>query len=92
MEAFLNDAKVKPQDIIVSCLKENFITAKRNGTCFSNRFNKNIGSKSTRGYTVCTLHYKGVRKQVKLHQIIWIAFNGPIPAGKIIDHKNRNKR
>ncbi len=80
-----------PQDIIISCLEEKLIIANKSGKVWSSRAQKNLGSLSSRGYLVCTLHYKGMRKQAKIHQIIWIAFNGPISSKKIIDHKNRVK-
>lgn len=91
MKAFHNDIKVKPKDIIKECLSNNIIVAYKNGCVYSNRKRKYLGCLSTRGYLVCTLHFKGVRKQVKLHQIVWIAFNGDFDSDKVIDHINRNK-
>lgn len=95
LKAFQNEDKINkicigPSEVIYSCLAENFITASENGTVFSNRFLKNLGCES-KGYLVCTIHYKGIRKQVKIHQIIWIAFKGLVPSGMIIDHINRKR-
>jgi|SRR6266404_1556337 len=42
-------------------------------------------------YIVATLHCAGRRAQVKIHRVIWIAANGPIPRGLAPDHINRNK-
>lgn len=88
MEAFFNDDKVKPQDVILSCLHEKLITANKDGSIYSSRTQKYIGGYSSRGYHVCTLHYKGVRKQCKAHQIVWIAHHGSIPIGLVVDHIN----
>lgn len=80
-----------PQDIIISCLENNFISANKNGNVFSRKINKKLGCISTKGYMVCTLHFNKIRKQCKIHQIVWIAYNGKIPSGYVIDHKNKNK-
>lgn len=91
MQAFHNEGEITPQDVIISCLNERLITAYRCGRVYSNRIGKNLGCLSSRGYLVCTLRYKGIRKQAKMHQIVWNAFRGPIPEGKILDHIDGNK-
>jgi hypothetical protein len=47
--------------------------------------------KRSTGYIVGTFHLNGERKQVAMHRLIWIATNGPIPDGLMLDHKNRNR-
>ena len=45
------------------------------------------------GYVVHSLKYNGVKKQVKAHQVIWMAVNGYYDKDKLqIDHINRNKK
>jgi HNH endonuclease len=62
------------------------------GVAYSARFwGKKLGSVNTGGYIVCTLHCDGVRKQIKLHRLIWISVYGIPPKGKMPDHKNRVK-
>lgn len=51
----------------------------------------NIGGGNRHGYQVVTLHLNGIRKQVKVHRLIWIAANGVPAIGLVIDHINRNK-
>lgn len=95
MLSFHNDPlikeNIKPKDIIKNCINNKIIKVQKNGTVISNRYKKPLGCTSKKGYKVCTLHFNGNRKQCKIHQIIWIAFNGDIANGYIIDHINKNK-
>lgn len=60
------------------------------GTAFTKRFwGKQLGCTSSKGYTVCTLHFNGERKQIKFHRLIWIAKHGIPPVGMMPDHINR---
>lgn len=61
------------------------------GVVFSNRANRIVGGFNSAGYKVATLHLNGIRKQIKIHRLIWIVKNGIPPIGMLIDHKNRNK-
>lgn len=61
------------------------------GVVFSTRANRVVGGFNTKGYIVFTLHFNGVRKQIKVHRIIWIAKNGIPPLDKVIDHINGKK-
>jgi len=63
------------------------------GAVASKRFcpPKAIGCLNAAGYLVATLHFQGHRRQIKLHRIVWLAINGPIADGFVIDHINRNK-
>lgn len=62
------------------------------GFAYSMRFwGKRLGCINKGGYRVFTLHLDGLRKQIKLHRLIWIASNGLPPKGSQIDHINRNK-
>lgn len=80
-----------PQKLILSCLNEGVITTTKSGTVFSKNWKKSLGCRSSRGYLVCSLVHKGIKKQVKIHQIVWMSFNGAIPSGLVIDHINGNK-
>jgi hypothetical protein len=61
------------------------------GVVFSTRANRVVGGLNTKGYVVFTLHLNGLRKQIKVHRIIWIAKNGIPPLDKVIDHINGKK-
>ena len=73
---------IKSGDWIVDCDR---------GVVFSNRANRVVGGLNTHGYKVATLHLGGVRKQIKIHRLIWIAKNGIPPLGMVLDHINGNK-
>ena len=62
-----------------------------NGAVYSHRARRYVGGLNTKGYKVATLHFKGERKQVKLHRVVWIAAHGIPPLGYILDHINGNK-
>ena len=47
---------------------------------------------SAAGYPMVTVdHGKRQRKHYLLHRLIWLAFNGQIPAGKFVDHRDRDR-
>lgn len=48
-------------------------------------------SNNGKGYAVVAVYVKGVRKTRTVHRIVWETFNGMIPAGLVIDHKDRNR-
>lgn len=43
------------------------------------------------GYLQVGLSKDGRRKYLRVHRVVWEAFNGPIPAGMHINHINENK-
>jgi DNA (cytosine-5)-methyltransferase 1 len=49
------------------------------------------GAVNYAGYIVHKISYNGVKKVVRAHRIVWIAANGPIPEGLVVDHINRNR-
>jgi len=49
------------------------------------------GTLTKKGYLVTTVHLNGERRQVKLHQVVWISAGRQIPSGMILDHENRVK-
>lgn len=58
-------------------------TVKDDGTVI-NRFGKKVGFKQNNGY----MHVSINGKQVLMHRFVYEAFNGEIPEGMEIDHKN----
>lgn len=54
-------------------------------------YGKELSSINRLGYKVFTLHLDGKRLQIKFHRLIWIAANGLIPEGMMIDHINRDR-
>lgn len=47
--------------------------------------------RSKHGYIVGTVHFYGIRKQCKAHQVIWIASGRRFPANKVLDHINGDR-
>ena len=45
-------------------------------------------SKTNKGYMCCRVKNK---PSVRVHRVVWETFNGPIPDGMQIDHKNNNR-
>lgn len=43
------------------------------------------------GYKVHKLNANGLKKMVKAHRVVWIAVNGEIPDGYVVDHINNDK-
>lgn len=64
--------------------------ATKDGKIYSERSKKFLNLNNTsKGYAKCNLYRKnGSVKSVRVHRIIWEAFNGPIPNGYEINHKN----
>ena len=56
-----------------------------------NRPTKLLAPRPKRGYVTFHLCKDGVRKDPLAHRLVWEAFNGPVPAGKQINHLNGNK-
>ena len=77
----------------LAAIKENLIKVDaEHGIAYAKRFaNRPMGCFNRKGYRVATLHYNGKRTQIKIHRLIWIAINGLIPEGYMIDHINGNK-
>jgi YesN/AraC family two-component response regulator len=46
---------------------------------------------SSRGYIVGTVHLAGDRKQLKAHQVVWIASGKSLKPGFVLDHIDRCK-
>lgn len=49
------------------------------------------GTPLENGYLVVTIVNGECRKQCRIHRIVWIAANGVIPDGKVVDHINNDK-
>lgn len=64
--------------------------ATEDGRIWSKKNNKFLSLKSeSKGYQKCNLYdASGKVKNVRVHRIIWITFNGEIPSGYEINHKN----
>lgn len=42
------------------------------------------------GYCIVSMYKEGKMKSKKVHRLVWEAFNGPIPDGMQINHKDEN--
>lgn len=47
--------------------------------------------KKYKGYYSVTLCKNGITKMYLVHRLVWEAFNGPIPPGMQVNHKNEDK-
>lgn len=87
-------------DLIMMCLKEKRIitdpgTGKIYSTCIRGREGEKIELQGSdcNGYVVHSIKYKGIKKQVKAHQVIWMSVNGAYDKTKYqIDHINRDRK
>lgn len=64
--------------------------ATKDGRIYSERSGKFLNlNNCSKGYAKCNLYKKdGTFKNVRIHRVIWETFNGPIPDGYEINHKN----
>lgn len=46
---------------------------------------------SNSGYYTVQLSWRSKYKHYSVHRLVWEAFNGPIPKGMVINHKDENK-
>lgn len=76
----------------VSCDVENGIVYTNRGSRGTRlKEPKKLGCKHPSGYIVFSLHFNGVRKQIRAHRAVWIAAHGLIPDGYVVDHINNDK-
>ena len=50
-----------------------------------------IGRVAERGYQITALRENGIPKRFSIHRLVMLAFVGPYPEGKEINHKNGHK-
>lgn len=48
-------------------------------------------SKNEKGYMCVTVHKDGKMYRKRVHRLVWEAFNGPIPQGLEINHKDEDR-
>ncbi len=86
------------QDVIVDCLNKGFVSCNKQGDVFLHRGRNGIHVKPKKSHTTKGGNYlrTGIRIGNKRyfflnHHIVWINFNGFIPEGLQINHKDTNK-
>lgn len=93
MQAFHGQESIKADALALACLRSGAVFVDPlDGSAYTNRIGdcpRRLGSTNSAGYIVCTLHWKGQRKQIKLHRLVWLATWGEIPDGYVPDHINR---
>ena len=90
MEATAGTVKVTQQQFIRSALLAGVLRADpATGMVWNN--GTQTGTLTSRGYLVSTVRVNGERRQVKLHQVVWLSAGRDIPPGLILDHENRIK-
>ena len=52
---------------------------------------KELAGTIVNGYRVVSIRNGAVKKQCRVHRVIWIAQNGVIPEGMVVDHINNDK-
>ena len=52
---------------------------------------KELAGTIVNGYRVVSIRNGAVKKQCRVHRVIWIAQNGIIPEGMVVDHINNDK-
>lgn len=52
---------------------------------------KELSGTIVNGYRVVSIRNGAVKKQCRVHRVIWIAQNGVIPEGMVVDHINNDK-
>ena len=85
--------------IVTALINKDIIVDAESGKVFRTRGNGGLPLKEPKelqgslcnGYRVSTLHGNGVRKQVRLHRVVWISQNGIPPEGYVVDHINNDK-
>lgn len=84
-------------DVILKCLEEGLIKVNPDtGEVFSKRTHggevleeyKKLKGSYVKGYTIHKIVLFGRRVQAKEHRVVWMAVNGKIPEGYVIDHIN----
>lgn len=66
----------------------------KSGVVINPATGRRLGSKALAkagGYHRVSYVYKGIKRGIYLHRLIWLAFKGLIPKGLQINHKNGNK-
>jgi hypothetical protein len=76
---------------IRTALSRGYLKAKPKTGFVFNRYGRQITTKSVAGYFVGSCRIDGVKKQIKIHQVIWIASFGYLPNRFVLDHINRVK-
>ena len=95
-----NESTMDRTELILRCLKEGRIeTDPETGKIYSRMVRGHEGEKielhgsMCNGYLVHSIKYKGIKKQVRAHKIIWISINGTYDENLLmIDHINRNRK
>ena len=85
-------------DVIMAVIGEGFISVDfETGEIYSYRISGRKGEKvklngaTTKGYIVHGFNYQGLKRSVRAHRVVWMAKNGRVPEGLVIDHINRNR-
>lgn len=80
------------QNYILGC--NDYLADSETGEIISLKFGKIHNLKkiiSNKGYYTVSLSWHSKYKHYLVHRLIWEAFNGPIPDGMVINHKDENK-
>lgn len=52
---------------------------------------KEIGLTNQRGYRVARACVGTAKASIRVHRVVWMSVNGPIPSGFVLDHINGNR-
>ena len=93
-QAYLNECFLYKEDGTLVWKERplgHFASKKGHSIFLKQTANKVAGSLKENGYYSVTLNVNGKRLSLKLHRIIWSIFNGDVPDGCYIDHRDTNK-
>lgn len=75
------------EEILFGLVLSGYFTIDESG-CVWNSKGMRVEHRTPQGYLQVRAMVNGVRYQTGAHRLVWRKFNGPIPEGMIINHKN----
>ena len=89
----------REERLVLQAVADDFIVVGVDGVCWRMKTHsrkgkvliiapKRIGSPSSNGYLLISFSVKGVKGLISAHRLVWQYFNGQIPEGLTINHKN----
>jgi HNH endonuclease len=84
--------KTESERFFVQLIKDGVLSISITGECFNNKTKRKIGASGSGGYPKLTMS-KGSKAiyHIQIHRLVWIVYEGDVPNGLIINHKDLNK-
>lgn len=85
---FLMQPNINNDIFFYELVKNNLLSVSPDGKVFNNKTGKELGRDKNNKYSTVG-YYDGIKNTyIQKHRLIWIAFNGLIPKGLVINHKD----